>query len=301
MSINPKVSFITITFNGMKDTIELIKSIQTVIQSVPYEIIIVDNASKINEAKEIGRQYPNITCIRSEKNLGFSGGNNIGIRASKGEFLFLINNDTIIEEDNLAKLLERLDDDDKIGALSPKIRFEAQPRNIQYAGFTPLSRITLRNCCIGYGKKDDGSYDQPQPTSYLHGAAMLVKREIIEKVGEMPDIYFLYYEEVDWSTQIIKKGYSLWYEPCFTVFHKESQSTGQNSPLKNYYMTRNRLLYAYRNLPKLPCFISILYQLTISTGKNIVCNLISGNINAAKAAINGTSDFFKLIVHNNKT
>ena len=282
------------SYNGIKDTIELVKSIQSTIHSVSYEIIVIDNASNRNEAEEIQDLFPNITCIRSEINLGFSGGNNIGIRASKGDFLFFINNDTIIEEDNLTKLLDRFEYDTRIGGLSPKIRFNTEPRNIQYAGFTPLSKITLRNSCIGFGKDDDGSFDQAHPTPYLHGAAMLVKREIIESVGEMPEIYFLYYEEVDWSTQITKNGYTLWYDPSFTVFHKESQSTGQNSPLKNYYMTRNRLLYAYRNLPRLTCIASILYQLTISTGKNIIYNLLSGNKKNINAAIQGTIDFFKL-------
>ena len=77
---------------------------------------------------------------------------------------------------------------------------------------------------------------------------MLVKREVIEKVGLMPEIFFLYYEELDWSTHITRAGYELWYEPRCTVFHKESQSTGQLSKLRTYYLTRNRLLYAWRNL-----------------------------------------------------
>ena len=101
---------------------------------------------------------------------------------------------------------------------------------------------------LGFDCPDDGSYDTPHPTPYLHGAAMIIKREVIEKIGMMPEIFFLYYEELDWSTSMTRAGYELWYEPRCTVFHKESQSTGQLSKLRTYFLTRNRLLYARRNI-----------------------------------------------------
>ena len=139
-------------------------------------------------------------------------------------------------------MIERLESRAEIGGVSPKIRFAFPPQNIQFAGFTPLTPITLRNAGIGFGCPDNGTFDTPHPTPYLHGAAMLVKREVIEKVGLMPEIFFLYYEELDWSTHITRAGYELWYEPRCTVFHKESQSTGQLSKLRTYNLTRNRLL-----------------------------------------------------------
>ena len=152
----PDISFITICYNGFKDTCELIESLQSKIHSVSYEIIVVDNASREDEATQIHNLYPSVIAIRSNENGGFSGGNNIGIRAAKGKYIFLINNDTYIESDNIAYLIERLESRPEIGGVSPKIRFAFPPQHIQFAGFTPLSQITLRNNMLGFDCPDDG-------------------------------------------------------------------------------------------------------------------------------------------------
>ena len=272
----PDISFITICYNGFKDTCELIESLHKNLQSVSYEIIVIDNASREDEAAKIQKLYPTVVAIRSDINGGFSGGNNIGIRAAKGKYLFLINNDTYIESDDVSYLIERLESRPEIGGVSPKIRFAFPPQHIQFAGFTPLSQVTLRNTMLGFGCPDDGSYDTPHSTPYLHGAAMMIKREVIEKAGMMPEIFFLYYEELDWSTSMTRAGYELWYEPRCTVFHKESQSTGQLSKLRTYYLTRTRLLYARRNLKGTARFLSVLYQSTVAAGKNSLAYALKG-------------------------
>ena len=118
----PDISFITICYNGFKDTCELIESLQNKIHSVSYEIIVVDNASHENEAAKIHQLYPTVVAIRSNENSGFSGGNNIGIQVAKGKYIFLINNDTYIESDHIAYLVERLESRPEIGGVSPKIR-----------------------------------------------------------------------------------------------------------------------------------------------------------------------------------
>lgn len=285
----PDISFITICYNGFKDTCELIESLQGKIHSVSYEIIVVDNASREDEAAKIQKLYPTAIAIRSNENSGFSGGNNIGIRVAKGKYIFLINNDTYIESDHISNLVERLESRPEIGGVSPKIRFAFPPQHIQFAGFTPLSPITLRNHMLGFGCPDDGTFDTPQPTPYLHGAAMMIKREVIEKAGMMPEIFFLYYEELDWSTRMTRAGYELWYDPRCTVFHKESQSTGQLSKLRTYYLTRNRLFYARRNLKGFNRLASILYQSTIAATKNSVVYLMKGRFDLAAAVFYGVN------------
>lgn len=290
----PIISFVTICYNGYKDTCELIESLHKQITSVPYEIIVVDNASKVNEAEKLQNQYPTIHAIRSEDNGGFSAGNNIGIREAQGEYIFLINNDTYIEEDNLLALIERIESKPEIGAVSPKIKFAFPPQNIQYAGYTKLSPITLRNEPIGFGDSDKPKYDIATQQWYLHGAALLLKKEVINKVGEMPELFFLYYEELDWTTQMRDAGYELWYEPRMTVFHKESQSTGQESPLRTYYLTRNRLLYAYRNLKGINRYLSIVYQLGIAVPKGWLTSMFKKRKDVAKAHTKGAVDFFKI-------
>ena len=284
---SPDISFITICYNGFKDTCELIESLHKKLKSVSYEIIVVDNASREDEAAKIHELYPTVISIRSNENGGFSGGNNIGIRAAKGKYIFLINNDTYIESDEIAYLVERLESRPEIGGVSPKIRFAFPPQHIQFAGFTPLTKITLRNNMLGFDCPDDGSYDTPHPTPYLHGAAMIIKREVIEKIGMMPEIFFLYYEEIDWSTSMARAGYELWYEPRCTVFHKESQSTGQLSKLRTYYLTRNRLLYARRNLKGANRFLSILYQSIVAAGKNSLIYTLQRRLDLTGAVCRG--------------
>ena len=117
---SPDISFITICYNGFKDTCELIESLHKKLKSVSYEIIVVDNASREDEAAQIHELYPTVISIRSNENGGFSGGNNIGIRAAKGKYIFLINNDTYIESDEIAYLVERLESRPEIGGVSPK-------------------------------------------------------------------------------------------------------------------------------------------------------------------------------------
>ena len=156
----PEISFITICYNGFKDTCELIESLHKKLKSVSYEIIVVDNASREDEAAKIHELYPTVISIRSNENGGFSGGNNIGIRAAKVKYIFLINNDTYIESDEIAYLVERLESRPEIGGVSPKIRFAFPPQHIQFAGFTPLTKITLRNNMLGFDCPDDGSYDR---------------------------------------------------------------------------------------------------------------------------------------------
>ena len=176
----------------------------------------------------------------------------------------------------------------------PKIKFSWGDHRIQYAGYTPLSKITLRNKSIGFGEEDNGQYNIAHPTPYAHGAAMMVKKEVIEKVGMMPECYFLYYEELDWSMMIRRNGYEIWYEPTCTIFHKESQTTGQQSPLKTYYITRNRLLFAQRNITGIERFITYIYLIGIVTVKDILKYLNKGQVNMAKAVMKGIKDFIKL-------
>ena len=187
------LSIITINYNGLKDTCELIDSLP--LGSPSMQVIVVDNASKEDEASIIENRYPNIKVIRSNKNLGFAGGNNLGIKAATGKYLFFINNDTLLSHQPSAidTLISRLESDEKIGMVCPKIRFAWDNNPIQFAGYTPLSRFTMRNRSIGFGEKDNGQYDTPHSTPYAHGAAMVVKREALEKVGLMPECYFFYY------------------------------------------------------------------------------------------------------------
>lgn len=283
-----KLSIITINYNGLKDTCELIDSIPF---NNDLEVIVVDNASTQDEASIISERYPQVKVIRSQQNLGFAGGNNLGIKKAQGNYILLINNDTYFKEYNIDPLIERLESSDRIGIVCPKLRFAWGNNPIQYAGYTPLSSITLRNNAIGFGEEDHGQYDTAHPTPYAHGAAMLIKREAIEKVGLMPECYFLYYEELDWSMMFTRAGYKIWYDPACIVYHKESQTTGQNSPLRTYYITRNRLLLVKRNYQGINKYLSYIYQIGLVAISDIIRYTLQGRYDLVQAVFRGIIHF----------
>ena len=283
-----KISIITINYNGIKDTCELI-------DSIPFkenmEVIVVDNASIQNEASVISEKYPQVKVIRSPKNLGFAGGNNLGIKEAKGKYILIINNDTYFKEFNIDALIERLESSDRIGIVCPKLRFAWGSNPIQFAGYTSLTNITVRNQALGFGEEDKGQYDTALPTPYAHGAAMLIKREAINKVGLMPECFFLYYEEIDWSMMFTRAGYEIWYDPACTVYHKESQTTGQNSPLRTYYITRNRLLLVKRNYKGINKYLSYIYLIGIVGLRDILKYSFTRQTGLLKTVLMGLHDF----------
>ena len=283
-----ELSIITINYNGLEDTCALIETIPF---NDKMEVIVVDNASSKDEATEIGNRFPHVKVIRSDKNLGFAGGNNLGIQEARGKYIFLVNNDTFFKDFNVNTLIERLESSPSIGVVCPKIRFAWENNPIQFAGYTPLSQITVRNKSIGFGEEDQGQYETPHPTPYAHGAAMMLKREMIDKVGLMPEYYFLYYEELDWSMMIKRANYEIWYEPTCTIYHKESQSTGQNSPLRTYYITRNRLLLVKRNWKSFTKYLSYCYLICIVAFRDIFKYAIFWQWSLLKAVIRGIKDF----------
>lgn len=286
-----QISIITINYNGLANTCALIETIP--FNDYPLEVIVVDNASSEDEATHIEQRYPKIKVIRSKENLGFAGGNNLGIQAALGKYLFFVNNDTIFKEFNIQSLVERLESNSRIGMVCPKIRFAWGSCPIQFAGYTPLSRITLRNKAIGYGEEDLGQYDIAHSTPYAHGAAMMVKREAVEKAGMMPECYFLYYEELDWSMMIRRAGYEIWYEPTCTIYHKESQATGQESALRTYYITRNRLLFAKRNQQGAAKYWSYLYLIALVASKDVLKQTFRGRLDLVQATFHGIRTFIK--------
>ncbi len=290
--MKPRISVISVNYNGFAVTAAMIDSLRRHV-TTPTEIIVVDNGSERDEAAILRERYPDITVLRSAENLGFAGGNNLGIRAATGDCLLLLNNDTEVADDTLHHLCDTLDADPAIGAVCPKIRFHEPPQAIQFAGYTPLTRITLRNALIGFGEPDSGRFDTPHDTPYAHGAAMMVRREAIERAGMMPEEYFLYYEELDWSVRIREAGYRIAYDPRATVFHKESATTGRQSPLRSYYLTRNRLLFARRNRRGTVRMLSVVYQLGAALPKSVLTSLLHNRRDLAAAVLRGARDFLR--------
>lgn len=271
--MQPLVSIISINYNDATVTMAMLESLQHLTYT-NYEVIIVDNASPSDNPDIIKETYPSITLIKSEKNLGFAGGNNLGVVVAKGAYLLFINNDTIVPSGFIEPLVATLENDASIGMVSPKIKFHWDDTLIQYAGYTPMNHWTIRNNSIGYHQKDDGRFDQEGETESIHGAAMMIPKSVVDKVGTMTEIYFLYYEEHDWAQMIKRAGFKIYYQPKSYILHKESLATGKFSPLKTYYIARNRIVFARRNFKPGQLFVSMLFQGFISIPKNILTFLI---------------------------
>ncbi|MCD8093740.1 MAG: glycosyltransferase family 2 protein [Bacteroides sp.] len=264
------VSIITVNYNGWRDTCDLVESLKKH-ESYPYEIIIVDNASAGDDVEQIKSLYPHIKIISSENNLGFAGGNNLGYQYAEGEYILFLNNDMIIKSPMLQPMVECLKT--KLWAgVSPCIAFLYKSGEIQYYGYQDMTDITLKHATEAFDKSRLNFFLQPKETEVLHGGAMMVRRDVIEKVGMMTDVYFLFYEEFDWSLRMREAGYKLYYEPASVVYHKESMTIKPQTPIREYYLTRSRLMYARRNCKGIKKFLSCSYQLILALPKkNIIC------------------------------
>lgn len=269
----PLVSIITVNYDHPEVTLALLSSLR-LITYPNIEIIVVDNASPNDDPAILKSTYPEIIFIQSSLNLGFAGGNNLGIRKANGRYLFFINNDTEVEPGFLEPLVTKIESDSKIGAVSPKIKFFDHPNTIQFCGQAPMNHYTMRSHGIGHGVIDKGQFDSDSQTHFVHGAAMMVPRSVIEVVGLMPECYFLYYEELDWCASIKKAGFQLWYVHNSSILHKESISTGKLSPFKTYYLNRSRLLYLRRNVKGITFFVALIYQLFVAIPKNLTVFLL---------------------------
>lgn len=301
------VSIITVNYNGLRDTCEMIDSFRSRETYPRYEIIVVDNGSRLPEAEEIQERYrdnpvpggslsgspvsfPPVKVVRNINN-GFAGGNNTGLKAAEGDYLFFINNDTLIKEPVLDALVRRIESDSRRnGGVSPMLKFAARPDTLQYAGFTPLSPVTLRNAAIGFMQQDSPRFRIPRETASLHGAAMMVSRRALQDAGTMSEVYFLFYEELDWSAQLRKAGYRLWYEPAAVVYHKEGMTARRGSPTREFYLSRARMLFARRNLRGIGKYLSCAYLCILAAPKKAAVYLLHGQVALAKATICGTCE-----------
>jgi len=269
----PKVFIIVLHYKNWKDTKECLVSLKN-LNYDNFEIVVIDN---------------------DKKNRGFAGGNNIGIKQGlkKGaDYILLLNNDTIVEPGFLKKLVEVGESDKKAGILGPII-YEYQSDKIHFAG-GKINWLYTKGIHISTKRSD-----QPfQPSSvnevdYITGACMLVKREVIEKIGLMPEEYFLYLEDVDWCLKARKAGYKCILVPSAKIWHKVSASAKAGSFSYIYYHTRNGLLLAKKNAP---FFIKILVYLNsfLVYAKQIIKLVIfPKNKKWAKAIMKGIGDFYK--------
>lgn len=240
---NPTISIVILNYNGGKDVIECLESVRN-IDYPSYEIIFVDNASTDNSVANVRERYPGIKIIQNKNNLGFAEGNNVGIRESNSHYVMLLNDDTIVGKGILRDLIGATRDEENIGIAGPMILYYNAPDRVWSAG----GKLSLFGYTshLGKGLKKE-SFNSPCLVDYISGCAILIKREVIDKVGLLDAEYFLYFEDIDFCLRARRAGYECLYVPSPTVWHKTTESWITN-PVEAYYYMRNALVFAKKNL-----------------------------------------------------
>lgn len=300
MNTADKVVIIILNWNGWQDTIECLESIYQIDYS-NFEVILVDNnsqddsldkirsycAGKLKVESELLDYHPEnkpikvlefdeketpiiyesqrLILIKNRENYGFPGGNNVGIKFAleniNPKFILLLNNDTVVEQQFLDKLVQEGKFNRDIGILGPKIYYYNQPDIIWSAGCS-ISWKLARGIQIGSGELDKGQYDAKKEVDYVSGSSFLIKTEVVNKIGLMDDNYFLYFEESDWTLRANKAGFKSLYVPEAKVWHKVSRSGGGISkPVGLYYITRNRWIFMKKWAKKSDYWVFVVYQI----------------------------------------
>jgi len=256
-----KVSLVILNWNGIDDTLECLTSAMKLnAEGLRLEIIVVDNGSTDNSLKELGK-IKEITLIKNNENLGFSGGNNVGIKyalKNEADYIVVLNNDVTLEKNSIKELISQMASDSTIGASSPKIYFSKGyeykkgryktsdlGRVIWYAGGV-IDWANVYGQTNGVDKVDRGQFDEVYETDFATGTCMIVSREVIEKVGMFDERYYMYYEDTDLSQRIKKSGYKIVFNPKSIIWHKVAQGSGIGSTNNDYFISRNRMLFGMR-------------------------------------------------------
>ena len=220
----PKVSLVVLNWNGLENTIECLESLQKITYA-NYEVIVVDNGSAGNDAQVLRERFGGYAhIIQNDRNYGYTGGNNIGMRHalsnSSPDYFLILNNDVDVAPDFLTEMVNVAEGDDSIGIVGPKVYYYDFPNIIQSAG----CRIGMRrgiSTSIGNKEIDNGQYDAVREMDHVMGCCLLIKREVVEKVGMFDESYFCYWDEVDYCTRARKTGYKVIYAPKARMWHKK--------------------------------------------------------------------------------
>lgn len=261
-----KVSIVVLTWNGKADTLEVLKDIEKLdTDGVRLETIVVDNGSK-DGTEEAFRGYQlknsSFVFIRNRKNLGFAGGNNVGIKkALQGgaDFVMLLNNDVILKKNLVVALVRDLLSDPKIGMVSPKMYFakgyefhkdrykESEKGKVFWYAGGDIDWDNIYSSHHGVDKVDRGQYEKLSDTDFANGACALIRKEVFKKIGYLDEKLFLYWEDADFSQRAHLAGFRIVYSPHSALWHKVSSAAGGiGSPSNDYFLIRNRLVFGFR-------------------------------------------------------
>ncbi len=239
------VSVIILNWNGERFLENCLRSVLN--QSYAnIEVIVVDNHSTDNSIKILQTKFPDLKLIKSDKNLGFAAGNNLGIKESKGEYIILLNNDTEVESNWVEELVRACQAATDIGMCASKVKYMQNRDILNSTGVILYPDLTAIN--RGIGEKDEGQYDRSTSVFCPYGAAALYKREMLDQIGLLDEDYFMFREEDELGWRANLAGWRCIYVPTAVVYHYRSAATKVGSPFKLYYGERNRLYTCFKYL-----------------------------------------------------
>lgn len=243
--MDPLVYILIINYNGYKDTIECVKSLEDINYN-NFKIVIIDNNSTNNSEAILREHIKNHTIMQTNKNLGFAGGNNYGIKyalKNNAEYVLLLNNDTVVNKDFLAEMIKCFKYDNSVGIAGCKIMYYGAKDRIWFAG-GKIDWYKFQGIHEKFKLVDNNLDEKVKDIDFMTGCSMLIKKDVFNKVGLLPEDYFMYFEDVDFCVKVKKMGFKILYNPKAIIYHKSSISSGgEDSPLLFKYFTRNRLIF----------------------------------------------------------
>lgn len=240
---NPLVSIIIVNWNGAEILPECLASLKKQVYK-NIEVLVVDNDSA-DDSVRILKKYPWVKVIESKKNLGFAGGNNLGFTKARGKYVLLLNSDATMQKDTLAKLVTSLEEDESLAAVQPKFLYEDRTINSLGAYLTNTGFLYYP----GYGKKDDrASYKKNGYVFSGYGAGLLIRSDVIKKIGLFDEDYFMYFEESDFSMRAWLSGWKILYNAETMILHKGGFSSKKYGMQRIYFHSyKNRICTYIKN------------------------------------------------------
>lgn len=258
----PHVTIVILNWNREADTLECLDSVKR-LAYLSFSVVLVDNGSTDGSPDAIERwsdgKIP-VTLIRNDKNMGFVGGSNQGMRhalATDTDYVFLLNNDTVVEPDVLTILVQAAERSGDIGMVGPKIYQYGKGNILDSAGTRTIPWLA-QGFLVGHGEEDRGQYDNTAEMPYITGTALLAKRAVLRKVGLMDEDYFHYFDDFDWGMRTRKAGYRLLMAPEAAIYHKGAGTIGFGSPGYMHQRIRGQILFARKHISILPFLFAFL-------------------------------------------
>lgn len=261
----PTVYFSILNWNQKDLTCECLASLAQ-LDYPDYEIVVVDNGSADGEAQAIQSRFPSATILQNETNLGFAEGNNVAIRyalAHGADYVFLLNNDTMVEPQMLARLIEVADGEGRVAIVGPKICYWNEPQTVWSAGGVLEARAMP--VMLGMDETDNGQHDTLREVDWVTGCALLIKASVVRRIGLIDARFFIYFEESDWCSRARRAGFKILYVPEARMWHKIQPGQQALSPRHVYLMTRNRLLFLRNSGAGLPLVLFVVVTENLRT------------------------------------